>query len=95
MAKIEVVINGVSYPCRPTMGAMIRFKEIANKDITQLESNFTDMCKYLYCCVASASAADGIDFNLDFMAFADAICPEDLNSWFRNLQAEINAGNEA
>lgn len=53
------------------------------------------MCKYLYCCVASASAADGIDFNLDFMAFADAICPEDLNSWFRNLQAEINAGNEA
>lgn len=95
MAKIEVIINGVAYPCRPTMGAMIRFREIANKDITQLENNFTDMCKYLYCCVASASAADGISFCLDFMAFADAICPDDLNNWFRNLQEEIKAGTEA
>lgn len=95
MAKIEVVINGASYPCRPTMGAMVRFREIANKDITQLENNFTDMCKYLYCCVASASAADGIAFDLDFMAFADAICPDDLNNWFKNLQEEIAAETEA
>lgn len=95
MTKIEVVINGVSYPCRPTMGAMVRFNEIAGKDITQIKNDFTDMCKYLYCCVVSASAADGISFDLDFMTFADALNPDDLSNWLNNLQEEIKAGTEA
>ena len=95
MTNIEVVMNGVSYPCRPTMGAMVRFNEIAGKDITQIKNDFTDMCKYLYCCVVSASAADGIPFDLDFMTFADALNPDDLSNWLNNLQEEIKAGTEA
>ena len=31
MAKIEVTINGAKYPCRPTMGAMLRFKKETGK----------------------------------------------------------------
>ena len=35
MAKIEVTINGTAYPCRPTMGAMLRFKKETGKEVTE------------------------------------------------------------
>lgn len=38
MAKIEIKINGEAYPCRPTMGAMLRFKEQTGKEITDLDT---------------------------------------------------------
>ena len=28
MAKVEITINGKAYPCRQTMGAMLRFKQV-------------------------------------------------------------------
>jgi hypothetical protein len=43
----------------------------------------------------SASAADGIPFDFDFMTFADALNPDDLSNWLNNLQEEIKAGTEA
>ena len=52
MAKIEIKINGEAYPCRPTMGAMLRFKEQTGKEITELDTNsFTDLCTYLWRCM--------------------------------------------
>ena len=45
MAKIEVTINGTAYPCRPTMGAMLRFKKETGKEVTEITSNsLTDLC---------------------------------------------------
>ena len=94
MAKIEITINGVAYPCRPTMGAMLRFKRETGKEINDLNGNsFTEVCTYLYCCVASASAADGIAFDYSLMDFADAISPADLEAWSNALLA--NAADEA
>ena len=94
MAKIEITINGVAYPCRPTMGAMLRFKRETGKEINDLNGNsFTEVCTYLYCCVASASAADGIAFDYSLMDFADAISPADLAAWSNALQA--NTAGEA
>lgn len=87
MAKIEVTINGVAYPCRPTMGAMLRFKKETGKEVTEITSNsLTDLCTYLYCCVASASAADGVDFIMSLMEFADALNPEDMTAWATQMQ---------
>lgn len=87
MAKVEVTINKVAYPCRPTMGAMLRFKRETGKEITEIDgSNFTDLCTYLYCCVASASAADGIPFDMSLMDFADALNPEDMEKWVASMQ---------
>lgn len=87
MAKIEVTINNVAYPCRPTMGAMLRFKKETGKEVTEMDlSSFTDICTYIYCCVASASSADGIDFNMPLMAFADALSPDDMNAWVAKMQ---------
>lgn len=94
MAKVEVIINGVTYPCRPTMGAMLRFKKETGKEVTEItDKSFTDLCTYLYCCVASASAADKVDFSMSLLEFADALNPEDMEAWAAQMQqnSTVNA----
>lgn len=89
MAKIEVTINGKAYPCRPTMGAMLRFKKETGKEVTELQNgSFSDLCAYLYCCVASACAADKVPFKMSLMDFADALSPEDMTQWAEQVQAQ-------
>ncbi len=86
--KLEVVVNGVAYPCHPTMGAMLRFKKETGKEITEIKADsLSDLCTYLYCCVASASAASGKAFGMSLMEFADAMSPEDMQSWAMSLNA--------
>lgn len=87
MAKVEVIINGVTYPCRPTMGAMLRFKHETGKEVTEIdERSLSELCTYLYCCVVSACAADKVGFDMPLMDFADAITPEDLNAWAESVK---------
>jgi hypothetical protein len=75
------------------MGAMLRFKQETGKEATEIDNlSVTDMCTYLWCCVKSASKADGLDFNLSLLDFADAITPEDAMEWARSNQQE--AGEE-
>lgn len=81
MPKIEIMIDGKAYPCRQTMGAMLRFKKETGKEVTEISDSLSDMCAYLYCCTASACKKDGIKFSLSLMDFADSITPEDLNDW--------------
>jgi len=98
MAKttIEVNINGVAYPCRPTMGAMLRFKKETGKEVTEITTdNFSDLCTYLYCCVASASAADKKPFDMSLMDFADALSTEDMENWAKAMQAGAADGGDA
>ena len=95
--KVEVTVNGVAYPCRPTMGAMLRFKRETGKEVTGIQENsFTDLCTYLYCCVVSACAADKIEFGYSLIDFADALSPEDMAAWTEQLQgdAKEEAGEE-
>ena len=86
MAKIEITVNGKAYPCRQTMGAMLRFKRETGKEVTELNGNLSDLCTYLWCCIASACHADGIDFDLSLMDFADNIDPATVEEWV-NAQA--------
>lgn len=96
MAKIEVTINGKVYPCRPTMGAMLRFKKETGKEVTEITSNsFSDLCAYLYCCVASASAADKVPFEMSLMDFADALNPEDMTAWANAVQGAAAPAEDA
>ena len=91
MAKIEIRINGKAYPCRQTMGAMLRFKHKTGKDVTEISgNNVSDLCTFLWCCVASACKADGVDFDMELMDFADSISPEDLMEW-SNANVETSA----
>lgn len=88
---VKVTINGVDFPCRPTMGAMLRFKKETGKEVTEIENNsFSDLCTYLYCCVASACAADKVKFNYTLLDFADALSSDDMSQWAAAMQAEVN-----
>ena len=70
------------------MGAMLRFKRETGKEVTDVKGEVSDMIVYLWCCVCSASKADGIDFNMPLMDFADNISPEDIQAW----KATLNEG---
>ena len=94
MAKVEITINGVVCPCRQTMGAMLRFKQETGKEVTEIDpGSFSDLCTYLWCCVKSASKADGKDFDLSLMDFADSVTPEDATEWVEANKEQSGDGN--
>jgi len=92
MKKVELSINGEVFPCRPTMGAMLRFKRETGREVTDIKADsFSDLCTYLWCCVTSASKHDGKDFGLSLMDFADCITTDDMIEWAQSLQDEKDA----
>lgn len=88
MKRLEININGEAYPCSPTMGAMLRFKQETGREVTEMNAgSFTDLFTYLWCCVMSASKREGKPFNLTLMEFADNVTPEDMQAWNDVLQS--------
>ena len=85
MKKITVTIDGKAYPCRQTMGAMLRFKQETGKEVTEIGSSLSDLCIFLWCCVVSACKADGVEFNASMMDFADSISTDDMTAWADTL----------
>lgn len=78
------------------MGAMHRFKQETGKEITEINpSSFTELCTYLWCCLASAAKREGKDFNLSLMDFADAIMPEDMTAWGSSIISDGGSDEEA
>lgn len=93
--KFQIQVNGKSYPCRPTMGAMLRFHQLTDREVSDIRpESISDLLTYLYCCVASASKADQIPFEMELMDFADAIMPDDLNQWATSLSSSQQAAVE-
>ena len=94
MEKIEVTINGKAYPCRQTMGAMLRFKQETGKEVTEIDGGLSDMCTFLWCCVVSACKADGVAFGMSLLDFADSLTPEEMEDWSKSVSEEAEAGDE-
>lgn len=87
MKQLTITLGGQDYPCRVTMGAMLRFKRETGREVTHLEADsLSDLCTWLWCCTASAAQADGIPFTHTLMDFADAVSPDDLAAWTAALQ---------
>lgn len=64
------------------MGAMLRFKQETGREITTIDAgSLSDLCTYMWCCVASASKREGKQFDMSLMDFADSISPEDMAAW--------------
>lgn len=76
------------------MGAMLRFKRETGKEVTDIKGEISDLLTYLWCCVCSASKADGIDFNLTLMDFADNIDPTQVAAWSKVLNDEAGEAVE-
>lgn len=92
MKRIEININGEAYPCSPTMGAMLRFKQETDREITEIDpTSFTDLCTYLWCCVVSASKREGKKFDMSLIDFADSISPDDMAEWSQAVAQERQA----
>ena len=92
MEKKEIAVNGTAFPCRQTMGAMLRFKRETGKEVTEIKGDVSDLCTYLWCCVASASKHDGIDFDLSLMDFADSIATEEVTAWANAINEGADDG---
>jgi hypothetical protein len=81
-----ITINGKDYPCRITMGAMLRFKHESGHDVSKMQQDdVADLVTFLWCCVASASKADNVDFTLSVEDFADVLAPETLNGFYADM----------
>lgn len=79
-------IKQKEYPCRQTMGAFLRFKTESGKDVAEMaEWSINDFCLFLWCSIVSACNADGVEFGISFMDFADAISPADLTKWIEEM----------
>lgn len=77
------------------MGAMLRFKRETGKEVSDIvEWTFTDLCTFLWCCVASASKADGKKFDMSLMDFADNLTPEEMSSWSESVREGQEPGPE-
>lgn len=84
--KVEIRIDGELFPCYPTMGAMVRFKQETGREVSTIEDNsLSDACMYLWCCIVSASKREGKKFDMTFMDFADSIDLEDMQGWMSEL----------
>lgn len=87
MTRIKV--DGAELPCRVTMGAMLRFKRETGRDVSAMASDdVSDLVVFLWCCVASACNADGVEFGLSLDDFADRLDPDGLNRFYAEQQAE-------
>lgn len=81
-------IAGKEYPCRVTMGAMVRFKNEAGKDVSELkQTDISELVLFIFCCVKSACHADQVDFEMDFEMFADSLEPDSVNSFYEDMAA--------
>lgn len=96
MKEISITVNGRKYPCRPTMGAMLRFRQQTGREVTEIDpSSLSDLCTYLWCCVVSGCKREGVDFDMPLMDFADAVTPDEMTAWNQALSDEADAQEQA
>lgn len=82
---LEIRIGKKTFPCRVTMGAMRRFKNLTGKEATSLtQADLSDLVTFIYCCVASACNADKVEFSLSVDDFADNLDMDTLNRFFES-----------
>lgn len=95
MKQIEITVSGRRYPSRPTMGAMLRFRQHTGREVTEIDpQSLSDLCTYLWCCTSSACRREGIDFDMPLMDFADALTPDEMAEWSKLVTAETDGDAE-
>lgn len=95
--EISITIEGKRYPCRQTMGAMLRFKRETGKEVTEITGSVTDMLTFLYCCVESCCKTEGVEFGMTLEDFADRLDISDVTGWaaqFDNGQPQAAEGEK-
>lgn len=86
----RITVNGQNYPCRMTMGAMLRFKQETGRDVSQTDSSTSDLITLLWCCIVSACAADRVEFGHSLQEFADLCDLKVLNDFNASVSEQNN-----
>ena len=80
---INIQVGERTYPFRMTLGAMLRFKRATGKDLAKEaldDGDIEEVAALLYACVASASVADKVPFDMSFEEFCDNLSAEDMDA---------------
>ena len=92
---MEVSFNGVSYPMVLTMGAILDFKRLTGKDVSEVKGNDIEgLVTLCYCCLASACRAKKQEFPYSLQDFFDNCTIDDINAMNEQIarqQAEEGA----
>lgn len=90
--EVRITIGRESYPCYPTMGAMLRYKDLSGKEVTEIGAHeLSELGKYLWCCVASATHREGREFPLSVQDFADNVDLPTLKEWQKSITSDTEA----
>lgn len=91
MKQLKLKVNGMDYPCRITMGALLLYKRNMGKEVVLNEhSDMEDILMFMWCCIVSACRADGVEFNMDFETFCCYLEPQDVAAWNEAIKAAAN-----
>lgn len=95
MKQITITYGGKEYPCRQTMGAMLRFKRETGKEATEIKADsLSDLVIFLYCCVVSECNHQNMSFDFPLQDFADGVSVDDLSAWAAQTM-QASDGDEA
>lgn len=96
MNEVEIKVKGISYPCYPTAGAMLRFKRKTKKEISEIDlGDIDDTGNFLYCCARSACRREDVEFPYkDEQDFLDCLMPGDITSWAKAVAAAQDNGQD-
>ncbi len=90
----EIRIGEAAYPFRMTMGAMVRFSRMTGRDVSEMKPNsISDLSALLYACVASACAADGVDFPYNYEQFCDLVDADRMSDMAASVQTSDGEGD--
>lgn len=83
----EIVLYGKTYPMRITMGAMLRFKNMTGKDVSEIGDRVDLLITFMYCCCVSACNADHVPLELSLDDFADGFGMDMMNRFVEGMAA--------
>jgi hypothetical protein len=74
---------------------MLRFREETGHEVTQMDGSLSELCTYLWCCVASACRREHRTFDYTLMDFADSISSEDVDKWEQSIKSSLGDSSQA
>ena len=91
MKDFEINIGKKKLPCRITLRAMLKFKQVTGRDWGALEGNgVTDLITFLWCCVWATCATDGVEFTEDLDDFTGHLDSNIFAEWMKYLGESNN-----
>lgn len=93
MRKIKLL--GKEYPYTASMGALIRYKEVSGKDVSEdTDADASSVILMMWCGVKAACSALDITFDMDLQQFTDALEPEEFIAFLKS-NSEVKKKEDA